>query len=477
MQNCQRIVIACLAAMVLSGCATRKYRPAPISGEASASGFEARRLDDPGLRQFMEANARQKPSSWPQKTWDLETLTLTAFYFHPDLEVARARVAASEAAVVTAGARPNPAIRVAPGTTNSPESPWLFGFSFDLLIETAGKRGYRMKRAASLSEAARLDLGNEAWKVRSRLRSKFADHLIATFERDLVRRQEKILTERVSLLRARLQVGEIPRPEVDAAQIELSNTRLALRAAEGRVNETRASLAATVGVAVAALDGVDLVWPDFEQPPSLQSLSAEKIQREAVLNRLDVQRALAEYAAADTGVRLEIARQYPDITLGPGYDFDEGHSKFSVGVGVTLPVFNRNQGPIAEAEAHRKEAGASFLATQAHVIAESERALAQYQAAERQLAEADQTLMTLQAAQERLAGRALALGEADRLAWNGVLLQSAAAATARLEALRRAQTGLGALEDALQRPLAPAAPVPQVTSSEAQKAAGKELRK
>lgn len=425
----------------------------------------------------MEKNLGHELMPWPMKEWDLGSLTLAAFYFNPDLEVARARVAAAEAAVATAGARPNPTIRVAPGTTNSPESPWLFAFSFNLPIETAGKRGYRIERAAGLSEAALLDLGNAAWKVRSQLRVALVGQLVAARELDVLIRQQQVLAERVSLLQARLQVGEIPRPEVDVAQIELSSTRLALRAAEGRVNETRAALAAVVGVPVTALDGVDFVWPDFNQPPSLHSLSAEKIQRDAVLNRLDVRRALAEYAAVDAGVRLEIARQYPDVTLGPGYDFDEGHNKFSIGVGLTLPVFNRNQGPIAEAEARRREAGARFLSTQARVIAESERALAQYQAAERQLAEADQSLATLQTTQEQLARRAVELGESDRLALNGVLLQGTAAAAARLGALRGARTALGALEDAVQRPLAPTTPVPQVTPVEANKATGKELRK
>ena len=62
--------------------------------------------------------------------------------------------------------------------------------------------------------------------------------------------------------------------------------------------------------------------------------------------------------------------------------FEERHSFFTVGVSTSIPIFNRNQGPIAEAEARRKESAAAFLQTQAQVIARSERALAVYHSAE-----------------------------------------------------------------------------------------------
>ena len=94
------------------------------------------------------------------------------------------------------------------------------------------------------------------------------------------------------------------------------------------------------------------------------------------MNRLDIRRSLAQYAAAEVNLRPEIAKQYPNFNIGPGYAFEERHSFFTVGFSTSLPVFNRNQEPIAEAEARRKEAVAAFLQTQAQVIEKSERALA-----------------------------------------------------------------------------------------------------
>jgi len=51
--------------------------------------------------------------------------------------------------------------------------------------------------------------------------------------------------------------------------------------------------------------------------------------------------------------------------------------------------------------------------------------------------------------------QAVQVGEEDRLTLNGVQIESSVAARARLDAIARAQTALGELEDAVQRPLDP----------------------
>jgi len=329
----------------------------------------------------------------------------------------------------------------------------LLGIDFSIPVETAGKRGYRVEHARILSEAARLDVADAGWKVRSGVCKALLDYFLAARALVLLNAEEHLRIEEVRLLENRLAVGEIPRPEVDVARIGLSKTHVAIRAAEGRVSETRAILAAAIGVPVSALDGIEFSWATLDHPPSTESLGPQLIQREAILNRLDVRRRLREYAAAESELQLEIAAQRPDIQIGPGYTYEETHSFFTLALSATLPIFNRNQGPIAEAEARRKEAAANFLATQAHVIAESEAALARYRSALKELDEVEHTLTRLQAVREEMERHAVQLGESDSLALNGVVLEMSSVASARLDALGRAQIALGELEDAVQRPL------------------------
>jgi len=437
--------------LMLSGCAARRYQPVAIVPTQTASTLETRSLGDPGLNSFVEKNIGHAVTPWPPKTWDLATLSLAALYFNPSLETARARVAESQAAIVTAGARPNPSLSITPGIP----SPYLFNLDFSVPIETAGKRGYRIRVARNLDEAARFDLADSGWKVRSGVRLGLLKYFLTSRSLDLLRSQEQIRGDQVNILEQRFSVGEIPRPEVDLARIELSRTHLAINNAEGQVGEAGAELAASIGVPVVVLRGLDFLWPDLDSPPSAESLSPTEIQRNAVLNRLDIRRSLAQYAAAEDDLQLEISKQYPDLQIGPGYTYEERNNFFVIGLSTTLPIFNRNQGPIAEAEARRKEAAAAFVEKQAQVIAGVERALALYLAALKELAEVDQSLRKLQDSQLRMMQQAVRLGEEDRLSLNGVQIQSSVLAQARLDALAHAQTALGELEDAVQRPLDP----------------------
>jgi len=451
MYTIRKLGLYLFAALILAGCAARRYQPAPIAPAETASRLETRNLADPGLHAFVEKNVGHSVAPWPPKTWDSAMLYLAALYFSPALDAARARVAESQAAMVTAGARPNPSLSIAPGVP----SPYLFNLDFALPIETAGKRGHRMQTARSLDQAARLDLADSAWKVRSGVRIALLNYLLAARSSDLLSSEEQIRGDQVNILEQRFSVGEIPRPEVDLARIELSKAHLAINSVEGQLAEAKAALAASIGIPVAGLRGIDFLWTDLDSPPSAESLSPEEIQRVAVLNRMDVRHSLAQYAAAEGDLQLEISKQYPDLQIGPGYTYEERNNFFVIGLSTTLPIFNRNQGPIAEAEARRKEAEASFVEKQAQVIAAVERALAVYTAALKELAEVDQSLSKLQDAQLRMMQQSVRLGEEDRLSLNGVQIQSSVLAQARLDALRRAQGALGELEDAVQRPLDP----------------------
>lgn len=133
------------------------FQPRPIEPAKVAAGFGARSLADPGLRAYVAASLPAGRPALPPGTLDLTALTLTAFYYHSDLDLARAAVGVADAAVVTAGGRPNPVIVLSPefdaGALRG-VSPWILGLSVEVPVETAGKRGFRIERAEHLSEAA-----------------------------------------------------------------------------------------------------------------------------------------------------------------------------------------------------------------------------------------------------------------------------------------------------------------------------------
>jgi outer membrane protein, heavy metal efflux system len=439
-----------VAILFLAGCAAQRYQAAPIHPDDTALKYQLRSLAAPGLQTFEEKNLGHAITSWPPETWDLQTLTLAALYFNPALDAARARVGLTEAVIVTAGQRPNPTLGISPGIP----SPYLLTLDFAIPIETKGKRGDRIQFARNLDQAARFDLADSAWAVRSAVRGALLNDLFAARSLELLRAEEKKRTDQVNILEKILFAGEIQRTEMDPARIELSKSQLAVIAGEGQTGAATSALAAAVGIPAAGLEGARFSWPGLETLPDIESLSPATITREAVLNRLDVRRSLAQYAAAESNLQLEIAKQYPDINIGPGYTYEETHSFFTLGASSTLPLFNRNQGPIAEAKARRQEAAALFLETQAQVVARSEHALATYRSALKELAAAE-SLRKLQDTQLQSIQASIRAGADTRLALDAAEIQSLILARSQVDALARAQRALGELEDALQRPLDP----------------------
>ena len=162
--------------------------------------------------------------------------------------------------------------------------------------------------------------------------------------------------------------------------------------------------------------------------------------------------SLAEYAASQSALQLEVAKQYPDLHVGPGYTWDQGASKWALGLSIALPVMNQNQGPIAEAKAKRIQAMANFDATQARAIGEIELALAGYRASVNKLGAVD-ALLLAQSDQLRKAQGSFKAGETDKVALVGAQLERSQVELARVDAAAKARQALGALEDAVQSPL------------------------
>jgi outer membrane protein, heavy metal efflux system len=430
----------------ITGCAT--FHSQPISPEKSAAAFDARSLGGENLHAFLETN--HVTGGWPRQSWDLNALTLAAFYYQPALAEARAQWAAVQASTITAGQRPNPTVGFTPTYDSTTTPAWILGVTWDIPIETAGKRGKRINQAENLSEAAKWNFVSAAWQTRSRVRTALL-HLYAAREGEsLLARQEMAQSNVVRLLEDQLAAGAVSSYEVTQARVALSTAQLARQDAAGQYRQARVQMASALGLPLSALEGIEFSFAGLDQFP--RDLTAPEVRRDAVINRADVRGALAEYAASQSALQLEIAKQYPDLHLGPGYELDQVDNKWSLGVSLDLPILNHNQGPVAEAEANRATAAAHFLTIQTTAIAEIESALAGYDAALQKTATVKSLLENLRKQLDSVRAQAQA-GEAEPLALAGAETEFATSAQSQLDAQVKAQEALGQLEDAVQSPL------------------------
>lgn len=436
--------------LLLVGCV--RYHAVPLTPAGSLEDFEARSLAAPELGSFLAA--RGEVGTWPPERWDLRTLTLAAFYYSPILDEARAKWAVARGGVVTAGGRPNPTVTAGAGyNASSPAgevTPWIPEATLELPIEVAGKRGIRVAEAKQRSEAARLNLLTSAWQVRGRVRNAVLTLYVAQRRDSLLALQREIRSETLRILEAQRQAGEVSAVDVTQARVALATSQVASLDAAQAATRARSDLADAIGVPPAALDSVALGLGGLDTVEV--AVPEAETRRRALLHRSDVLAALADYEASQKALQLEVRKQYPDISLGPGYQLDQTDSKWTLLLGLSLPILNRNRGPIAEATARREAAAAGFLALQSRVLGEVETAMASARAAATQARAAD-TLLAALGRQEAVAQAAYDVGERSRLDLLGVQAEAAATALARLDALSRAQQAVGALEDAMQTPL------------------------
>jgi outer membrane protein TolC len=442
-------VAALLITPWLGACAS--YHAQPLHPRQSARIFAARRLDSPALRDAVTKVLPQPPAQWPPPQWSRADLLAVALADNPRLAVARADVGRALAHQITAGEEPNPTIGLQSEYALH-DTPWLYGIAFELPLRSPTLRRLAISQAQIAASRERWELMGATWTVRSALIAALSDWQSAqrrdTLLQRLVRQQQRLLKQQ----RARVAAGEDAPATLVAVQDALLQAQQEQGATRADAQRAQSDAAAALGVPPQALDGLRLDWPDWGTPPSIGPDALQDARSRALLSRADLSAAIEVYAEAENGLRQAIARQYPQFTVSPGYYWDHGIHKFPLDFDLTLPLFNRNRGEIAEARAGRELAGQRMLGLQDEIygqIAGAERA----ESIARDNENAARQRLGSTREQLRQAKLGLELGAIDQ---SEQLAARIAATRAQLDLLQtqaRWQAARDALEDALRAPL------------------------
>jgi outer membrane protein, heavy metal efflux system len=441
----------------LSACAITKYQAQPITIEQVNQKIEQKSPSNPAFQEYLRKQG-YTPDQLPIRVWDLDLLTLSALYYHSALDVAKSKLAVAESNVDLASLRSAIGVSGKLGRSNQANndiSPWVYGLQIDIPIVTANKREIRIEEAQHQSEVARIDVAETAWSLRQQLTTDLVDfysnqHLVELLNQETVE-QQKLL----DILQKRLSHGLASRVEVANATFELQRKRSLLRNEQTKTNSILAKIAADAGLSMAQFNPSTIKVIDIEALIAQQNLAIESqsLQKEALLNRMDIRRGLANYAVAETRLKLEIAKQTPDITLSPSYMFELGDKIWSLGFSSLISLINpQHAALIKQAELLRRVEGANFEAIQSNVLSSLSQAKAQYDSALKQLNEA-KNLKILEAQNLARIHRQLTAGNTDRLAYTQATIASMAANQQYLQAqfaLLHAQLNI---ENLIQKPL------------------------
>jgi outer membrane protein TolC len=346
-------------------------------------------------------------------------------YFRGDLAVARAAVDEARADEMTAGAWPPFSAEGSLSRTARPlentESGWSGSITATLTLELGGKRGARVAAARAAAMAAALGLDATAWQLANDARAAELDAIAADSESADAAAELAAARTLAGLLRARYDEGQLARSELARAETDVRAANVAAAEADQARTGARAALARALGVRFERADTLALRATNMSSCGVLDSLvntegdgaAVDSLTVKALRGRPDVGVALAEYATADAGVRLEVAKQYPDLTLGPGLLWDQGIPGWIVNVGLPSILSGRNRGPIAAAEARRAAQGARVEVLEDSVQESIEGAIAGCRGLRRLVATTDSLVVATYQAVD-LADSAFQRGETGR---------------------------------------------------------------
>ena len=435
----------------LSGCSFQQYHAKPINQAAINARLQAKDPSGPQFRQYLIDNG-YPTENLPIKRWGLEELVYAALFFNPDLDVARSQWRAAESAKATAAIRNIPTVSgniAHSNQANGDIRPYALGLSIDIPIETANKRNIRIDSAVHLSEIAKLEIAQAAWQLRNQITETFYAYQLNQKLIGLLESEKTSHLEVVAIYQKRLSLGAASNIELSTAKLQLLTSQSELSAKQQDKLTLLATLASNLGLPLAKVQSMNLAQSFTIKPVVLHS---SDMQTSALLNRLDIRIALQRYAVAEEKVRLEIAKQYPDISLNPGYAYEFGDKIWSLGFSGLLSLLNKNKAPLAEAVKLREVEEAKFQALQTKVITEASIANSQLNQAQQSLLNQeqlrDQQLLSVKRTQRRLAA-----GDADRLEIVFSRLESSAAEKNVLIAQAQQLIALTRLENALQQPL------------------------
>ncbi|TSA58458.1 MAG: TolC family protein [Methylophilaceae bacterium] len=443
--------LAALMSVTLTACNFIQYQPKAINIQLNAEKIVSKNPFGPEFTQYLVNNGYKK-EKLPLEQWGVDELTYCALFFHPSLDIDRAQWRAAEAAVGTAGARPTPSINTSAANNsraNEAKSPYALSLSIDIPIETSNKREIRIENAQHLSLAAKLQIAQSAWQLRNQVALSLNAYQFNLQQSRLLSAEKIQRADIVAIYQKRLGLGAASNVELSTANLLLQASNAAFQANELNRLVLMSSLASTLGISLPKVKNMNIVTDSN----SLLTLKLEPdLQAEAVFNRLDLRIALERYAAAEAKLKLEVAKQYPNITISPGYAYEYGDKVWSLGLSGLLSMLNKNKAAINEASSLREVEAAQVEALQSKIMSDASLAYAQLMQAQQVLENQKNILKQQQHSTEQMNKR-LSAGEIDRLELTFAKLELNAVEKNLALAYYQLKMAEAELENTLQKPL------------------------
>lgn len=281
-----------------------------------------------------------------------------------DLLIAKYGIEFSKGQQITAKLFPNPVLQI--GTVaaftqgNTLSNSGALMAQVQQLFELAGKRGYRIESAGFGTQSAEANFEDAVRQLGFTIKDVYYRVLVAQRRLALAEENRDRFARILDVNTIRFKKGYIA--EVDLIRIRLqvvdfqSQVIEAIQEGESARGDLRQLLRLSPVVKLELTTEMDYrrVDPDMG-----------KLRTVALEVRPDIRGRRATLSQREADLKLAKAYRYPDVTIGAGYAVQgpRGPDNPQMGIvtfGVPLPLFNRNQGGIVQAEVGLQSAQADL---------------------------------------------------------------------------------------------------------------------
>jgi cobalt-zinc-cadmium efflux system outer membrane protein len=352
---------------------------------------------------------------------------------HPDLAAAFALVEAARGVFIQEGLYPNPSISYQTQELNNPDNPLGFqGAWLTQEIVTAGKLRLAQAAASFGISVAAWEAVTQRYEVITRTRRSYFEVLQAQREVETNEEIVKIAQAVLERAKAAQRAGIAGQADVIRAEAEVALSQAVLAASRQRLAAAWKLLAAAVA------------QPDLPPGPLAGSLDDpvpeyrwEAVVTAALIGSSLIQAAQAEVLRREYALARAQVEPIPNIQLqgGPTYDFPNRAPEANLQIGVSLPLFDRNQGNILAARAQLAAAQQNVRSVELQLLQQLAQAWQRYQTAREQVQLYQSEIVPKNAEYLRLVQVAYAAGD-PKYDYDAVLLAQQTLIESRRELVR-----------------------------------------
>jgi len=310
---------------------------------------------------------------------------------NPSLQAARASIDAARGRRRQAGLYPNPEFEF-----ESEEMPSDSFGDFDKSanafvlaqeVVTAGKRRAATALAGKEIEVSHAEYALLEREVLTEGKKAFFALLAAQELVTVSSRLLEIARRNADASQRRVDAGDVSPVDAIRARVALSRAQVEQQNARKEHENAKSELLRLMGAPEAALDRVGGAEAFYRLP---EPAKEESELQAAIGSHPQFQGISLARESAELELKAARRERWPNIEFimgvesAPGEDPGNREETFILGAGVALPIFDRNQGAIAEAAANRRKAEHELLAGRQELVTQFRQALRTYVSARQQ---------------------------------------------------------------------------------------------